>query len=79
MMGYGIARFFIEYVREPDPGLEFVIRLSQADNPPWLFVTPWNITTGQLLSLAMVVGGVGCLFLFRWLDRRKPSVETYDY
>ncbi|MFW6249721.1 MAG: prolipoprotein diacylglyceryl transferase, partial [Alkalispirochaetaceae bacterium] len=33
MIGYGLARFVVEYFREPDPGLEFVIQLGPENNP----------------------------------------------
>ena len=77
IMGYGIARFIGEYFREPDAGLGFRITLSSTPNPPALFVSPWNFTTGQILSFLMIVGGIVCLFLFRLYDRRSPAVETF--
>ncbi|MFW6328959.1 MAG: prolipoprotein diacylglyceryl transferase [Alkalispirochaetaceae bacterium] len=40
MIGYGITRFWAEYYREPDPGLEFIIQLGPQDNPPWLLLSP---------------------------------------
>ena len=78
MIGYGIARFVVEYFREPDPGLEFILKLGPEENPPWLLLSPWNFTTGQLLSLLMVVGGVALIFIFRAISRRRPAVETFD-
>jgi len=78
MMGYGIARFFIEYFRQPDPGLDFIIKLSAKPNPPQLLVTPWNFTTGQVLSFFMIVGGVICYFWFKWLADRQPKVSTFE-
>jgi phosphatidylglycerol:prolipoprotein diacylglycerol transferase len=77
LIGYGVARFIVEYFRQPDPGLNFVIRLSPVENPPWLLVTPWNFTTGQVLSALMIAGGVVCLIVFRRLATRGPKVETY--
>ena len=78
MIGYGLSRFVVEYFREPDPGLEFVIQLGPQENPPWLLLSPWNFTTGQILSFLMVVAGVILIFVFREYSRRRPKVETFD-
>src|SRR3546814_16529352 len=55
MIGYGIARIVAEFFREPDPFLSFVL--------------PGN-TMGQLLSLPMVLLGIG---LTLWALRRKAE------
>lgn len=47
LMGYGFARFFIEYFREPDAHIGYV----------WL-----DLSMGQLLCLVMVAAGIGLLF-----------------
>lgn len=78
MIGYGLSRFVVEYFREPDPGLEFVIQLGPENNPPWLLLSPWNFTTGQVLSFLMIVAGVLLIFIFREMARRRPKVETFD-
>jgi phosphatidylglycerol:prolipoprotein diacylglycerol transferase len=44
IMGYGTVRFFIEYVREPDPQLGIFFNL---------------VTMGQLLCLGMITAGAG--------------------
>jgi len=49
IIGYGTARFFIEYVREPDPHLGMFLNA---------------LTMGQLLCLGMIMGGAG-LFYYR--------------
>jgi phosphatidylglycerol:prolipoprotein diacylglycerol transferase len=56
LMGYGLFRFVAEFVREPDVQLGYV-----ALN--WL-------TMGQLLSLPMILGGLG---LFIWAYRPKAA------
>ena len=71
LMGYGVARFIAEYFREPDAALGFRIRLSSIPNPPALLVTPWNFTTGQVLSTLMVLAGLICFFLFRRHARNR--------
>ena len=43
VFGYAFFRFFIEYVREPDKHLQFILH---------------NLTMGQLLCIAMMIGGI---------------------
>jgi phosphatidylglycerol:prolipoprotein diacylglycerol transferase len=45
--GYGLARFFVEFVREPDALHTFLVHTPMA----------FQMTTGQILSLPMIVGG----------------------
>jgi phosphatidylglycerol:prolipoprotein diacylglycerol transferase len=49
LMGYGLVRFFIEFVREPDPQIGYIAGF---------------LTMGQVLCAMMMAGGAG-LFLFR--------------
>jgi phosphatidylglycerol:prolipoprotein diacylglycerol transferase len=49
LIGYGMVRFFIEFVREPDSHIGLFLGL---------------ISLGQILCLIMILGGAG-LFLFR--------------
>jgi len=46
--GYGCARFFTEYFREPDYEV---------------MIGPWVISAGQMLSLPMIILGVGLLLV----------------
>lgn len=77
-IGYSIARFIAEYFRQPDPGLDFVVQLGPADNPRWLLSSLLNLTTGQVLSVIMILAGFGLLVWFRALARRQPKVTTFD-
>ena len=43
VLGYGLSRFFVEFYRQPDPGLE---NLS------------WGLTMGQTLTLPMILAGL---------------------
>ena len=43
LAGYGISRFLVEFVRQPDPQLGFVFA---------------GLTMGQLLSLPMIIAGI---------------------
>lgn len=63
--GYGLARFVVEFVRQPDA--QFI-----SDGNPLglaLQVNGYGLTMGQLLSLPMVIGGL-------WLMRRAAKLAT---
>ncbi|WP_128513962.1 prolipoprotein diacylglyceryl transferase [Tabrizicola thermarum] len=63
LTGYGIARFLVEFVRQPDA--QFV----SEGNPVGLALHwgGWGLTMGQLLSLPMIV--VGLFFVLRARER----------
>lgn len=63
--GYGLARFVVEFVRQPDA--QFI----SVGNPLGLAlqVNGYGLTMGQLLSLPMVIGGL-------WLMRRAARLAT---
>ncbi len=65
MIGYGLFRFFIEYVREPDIGIGFPIKFVHIDNPTYRLLTPWNFTTGQILNFFMILGGIVLILVVR--------------
>ncbi|HEY6916826.1 MAG TPA: prolipoprotein diacylglyceryl transferase [Allosphingosinicella sp.] len=43
LLGYGISRFLLEFVRQPDVGLEHL---------------PWGLSMGQTLTVPMLLGGL---------------------
>jgi phosphatidylglycerol:prolipoprotein diacylglycerol transferase len=53
LMGYGVVRFFIEFFREPDAHVGFIVM---------------SLTMGQLLCAAMITGGIW-LYYLRWRSR----------
>ncbi len=70
LMGYGAVRFFVEYFRTPDANIGFVLSFGPGSDAISLFVSPLNVSLGQIFCLAMVVSGL-------WLRihiRRKKSV-----
>ena len=56
VFGYAFFRFFIEYVREPDKHLQFILL---------------NLTMGQLLCKAMMIGGIVI-----WFTGYKTATEN---
>lgn len=78
MIGYSVFRFFIEYVREPDDGLDYVIMLGPKNNPPELFMSFLNFSTGQVLSALMVLGGLIAMFFFYRHSKTRAKAEYFD-
>ncbi|MFP4206431.1 MAG: prolipoprotein diacylglyceryl transferase [Spirochaetaceae bacterium] len=76
VMGYAFFRFVLEYLRQPDPGMDFIVQLSARPNPPELFVSPFNLTMGQVLSLLMFAGGVVLFWIMYRRHRKRPTVQT---
>lgn len=74
VMGYGLARFFIEYLREPDADLGYIIKLGDPDASIHLFTTPWNFSMGQLLSFLMIVGAALFIRYRGAASRRQASL-----
>ncbi len=74
IIGYGVIRFFIEYIRQPDIGIGYPIQFVHLNNPIYQF-TPWNFTTGQILNFIMITGGVIALFIFKAVDKREQEKE----
>jgi phosphatidylglycerol:prolipoprotein diacylglycerol transferase len=65
IIGYATARFFIEYLREPDSGLGYIIKLGNPDAPTYIFSSLLNFSMGQILSFLMAIGGLTLLLVFR--------------
>jgi phosphatidylglycerol:prolipoprotein diacylglycerol transferase len=76
VIGYGFFRFAIEYFREPDENLGYRIELVKTNIPPALFTSPFNFSTGQIFSFAMIVLGLLWLLIASRLPDREP-VRVY--
>jgi len=71
VLGYGIIRFFIEYVRQPDQGIGFLITLVRLDNPSQF--SPFNFTTGQILNLLMIAAAIIFMAVLRARSRQETA------
>lgn len=60
-VGYGAIRFVLEYFREPDSQLGFIIKLGKEWEPTALFKSVLNISLGQILCLIMVLAGIAII------------------
>lgn len=57
LIGYGIVRFFIEYFREPDGDLGFIV---------------YNFSMGQILCFLMIILGFAILFIAKFYKWKTP-------
>ena len=64
-VGYGFVRFFLEYFREPDEQLGFIIKLGKETEPTALFKSFLNISMGQILCFIMIVAGIAFMIYAR--------------
>jgi phosphatidylglycerol:prolipoprotein diacylglycerol transferase len=71
-IGYGVVRFFIEYFREPDAELGY--RFAKIEDAPTYFnESLLNISTGQVLCLAMIAAGLGFIILGAILKKQRGA------
>ncbi len=70
IFGYGFFRFFIEYCRQPDANIGYVIALGEGKENIALFHSFLNISKGQIFCLLMIVCAVA---LFIFVNRRKEA------
>lgn len=72
-VGYGLVRFVIEYFREPDADLGYRIAVDK-DAPLYLNQSLLNLSTGQILCLLMILGGLA--FFAVMMIRKKKLAGT---
>ena len=70
LIGYGTFRFIIEYFREPDADIGYVI--SVTDSSTYINDSLLNISMGQVLCFLMIIGGIG-LILARYFITKKQK------
>ncbi len=58
LIGYGVIRFIIEYVRQPDSQLGYIINGQGESTSIEFFQSLLNISMGQILSLIMIASGI---------------------
>ena len=61
LIGYGLFRFFIEYCRQPDEGIGYVIALGKESSNIAVFQSFLNISEGQIFCLLMIAAGAALL------------------
>ncbi|MDR0457175.1 MAG: prolipoprotein diacylglyceryl transferase [Treponema sp.] len=76
-LGYGFFRFFIEYFREPDPGLGYRIEFIKSTVSPAFAHPPLSFSTGQILCWGMMVFGIVWIIITARLPDREP-IRVYN-
>lgn len=61
ILGYGLARFFVEFFRQPDAGLEHL---------------SWGLSMGQTLTVPMILGGLYLVATAKSRRERAERVEA---
>jgi phosphatidylglycerol:prolipoprotein diacylglycerol transferase len=69
---YGACRFIVEYFREPDAHLGYRIELIPRELPPAISHPLLSFSTGQLLSLLMILLAALWLIIASRLPNREP-------
>ena len=72
--GYGFFRFFIEYFREPDEELGFILGDKSANIYENVSLT--NFSTGQFLCFLMILGSI--IYASVMIIKQKKSSESAD-
>ncbi len=73
IFGYGLVRFFIEYLREPDEQLGYIMAWGPGADTPGLFVSWLNFSMGQILCLIMMVGSAGWFVSLKMRNKRSSN------
>ena len=76
LIGYGVIRFFIEYLREPDSGLGYIIKLGDPNAPIHTFTTPWNFSMGQILCFLMIAAGAAFLVYRKGASKKEAAAAA---
>jgi phosphatidylglycerol:prolipoprotein diacylglycerol transferase len=75
VIGYGAIRFVLEYFREPDSNLGYIVRLGPGADNPHVFTSLFNISMGQILCLLMIIGGAIAMILFKKRDESEQIAK----
>ena len=76
LMGYGFFRFMIEYCRQPDSDIGYVIALGEHSDNIALFQSFLNISKGQIFCLIMIAAGALLLAILLWRYRNGYREEA---
>lgn len=70
VIGYGAFRFFIEYFREPDSQIGYILKLSETNTPISIFSSLLNFSLGQFFCLLMIIIGIIYIYLCKNIAKR---------
>lgn len=77
LITYGTIRFVVEYFRNPDKGLDFIIVFQPGTWTSQLQVPLFNFSMGQILSFLMVVAGIASLVCLSIWHRKQKEKKRY--
>jgi phosphatidylglycerol:prolipoprotein diacylglycerol transferase len=74
LIGYGLVRFIIDYMRIPLLG-KFSINLAPSTYPIDVYTSPFNLELSQVFAFLMIVAGVILFFVFRNKSRQMALLD----
>lgn len=72
LIGYSVVRFFLEYLRQPDSYPGYLIQMVPGDI--YTFNSFGNISTGQVLSFIMMIGGFIVLAIAKYIHLKEQAM-----
>lgn len=76
ILGYGLFRFFIEYFRQPDSDIGYVLSFGKKSENIYLFESMGNISKGQVFCFIMVLIGIAVIVASFILDKKRRKIEN---
>lgn len=77
LIAYGVVRFVIEYFRNPDKGLDFIIVFQPGYSTSQLQIPLLNFSMGQILCFLMILAGAITLWgLSVWHKAQAAKLAT---
>ncbi len=71
LIGYGVVRFVIEYFRNPDKGMDFIIAFQPGASTSQLDVPLLDFSMGQILCFLMIIAGILSWWLIAKYHQRQ--------
>lgn len=71
LIGYGCVRFVIEYFRQPDADIGYVISFGEKSDNIYLFESLGNISKGQIFCFIMVLAGTALIIFSNWIRKKE--------
>ncbi len=71
LVAYGFFRFIIEYFRQPDENMGYIIRLGKGSDNIYVFSSLFNLSMGQILCFLMIAAGA----VIVWMCGRRADVQ----
>ena len=73
LIGYGLIRFVLEYFRQPDSDIGYVLSLGKKSTNIYLFEGLGTISKGQVFCFTMIVIGIIFLVVCNYLGNKEKA------